>query len=758
MGIGGMDRKGITILAALLLIMQMLLPACEQGQGQEGDAGLALARGNEIPSAMHWGGERRISLNGKWKFQIDPDGIGTSQGWFAPDLDDRAWSEIEVPGNWNFLFRDSPIPQDDHDYDGSAWYRTAFTPAPQLQGLYIKLHFGAVCYKTKIWLNGKLLGEHEGDFLPFEFDVSSQLVFGERNVLALRIETINAQSINAVPPAVGRYDYWIYSGIHREAYLECTPKIHVFDIFAHGEPQGGKGAIGVEARILNAHDRRAQVHIGVSILKRGADQALVVDAKTCDIPARSIGLTSFALLLEDPRLWSPETPDLYDCRVEIKNASTFSSGIPSPQETQAYDPDQEIPPHATMTLLPTENLDAAQVSFGIRKIEVRGEKILLNGQPIVFKGINRHDEYPMLGRVMPDAVYREDLTLMKKAHMNTLRTAHYPNDPRIYQLADELGLFVLEEIPCTGLRAGEMKTESIKELALDYAQRMVYRDRNHPSIVIWSAGNEAVPFGNSRFNSNIYRAMKAIDPTRLVSYDRILYDLFARDVESDLIILNLYWGWYVGKVQDTSWFLDLAHLLFPCKPILLGEFGADAIKGQRFLSAPETSPHYTEDYQSYLLKETWGIVQSKPYMSGGLIWIFADFLSPKRKYLSSSQFRPNTVLNPVPYHNLKGVVDQDRIPKNSYLTVMGMFGDLPLHHLTVIVVDAGGSPIPDATIDIFLPDGTRAGVQQANEAGQTVLWYIPALEYIIRATAGDASATATVHLDSDQTVAVRMPG
>ncbi len=168
------------------------------------------------------------------------------------------------------------------------------------------------------------------------------------------------------------------------------------------------------------------------------------------------------------------------------------------------------------------------------------------------------------------------------------------------------------------------------------------------------------------------------------------------------------------------------------------------------------SPHYTEDYQAYHLLETWAITLSKEYMSGGLIWVFADFISPTRKYLRSSQFPPNRIENPIPYYNVKGIVDRYRRPKNAYLTVMGMFGDLPLHDLTIEVRDSSDTPVSNATVNLYLEDGNLVADQETDSLGHTILWNIPEMNYTLEARTGSASGKTTLFLNEDRTVRMQV--
>jgi beta-glucuronidase len=696
------------------------------------------------------GGFQRLNLNGTWKFRIDPNAVGIAGQWQKPELDDVGWDDIEVPGTWNYHFRESDIPEDDHDYDRPAWYRLRFTAPEDVAGLVAVLHFEAVGYKARVWLNGAELGIHEGDFLPFEFQIEDALEVGGENVLAVYVETLNADSTETVPTTPGRYDYWIYSGIHRGVWIEFTRPVFVYDLFAHGEPDdNGVGVVEVEATVLNAGPWETWGTARVEVAVADEAEAATTVERSIRLGPKALTSLTIRMTVANPQLWSPDSPNLYRCRVTLSQAGDGEDADSTP-----WDPTGTLPPHATLTHESTSYFDVAFSQFGIRRIETQGSLILLNGQPIHFRGFNRHDEYPGMGRTMPDSVYEDDLDLMKTAGANAIRTAHYPNDPRIHDLTDEKGFLVIEEIPATSLNFREMKSERVRDLSVDYLRRMVARDRNHPSIVIWSVGNEPYLFGDSNFNAVLYAEAREMDSTRLVGYARSQADLIARDIASDVIMLNQYWGWYIGAVDDMSWFLDLAAALFPDKPILLSEFGADAIKDNRTLEDPATSAHFTEDYQTWHLARTWEIAESKDYMSGGFLWVFADFASPTREYLRSEQFPDGTVENPIPYYNLKGVVDRYRTPKNAYLTVRGMFTSLPMYDLTVDVRTVEDEPAAGAVIRIYLSDASLVGEQKANENGETVLWFIPGDEYRIEAELNGAQGAKEITLSSDSTVEV----
>jgi hypothetical protein len=316
----------------------------------------------------------------------------------------------------------------------------------------------------------------------------------------------------------------------------------------------------------------------------------------------------------------------------------------------------------------------------------------------------------------------------------------------------------IEEIPATSLSFSEMGQPEVRDLCLADARVMVIRDRNHRSIPIWSAADEPFPIGNSRFIRLIYSEMKRLDPTRLVAYARVTLDLAARGPGADLLLLDPYWGWYMGSVKDLGPFLEMTHLLFPGKPVVLGEFGAGAIPGLRSVSwEPGLSPQFTEDYEAYLLTETWRISRSKDFVNGGMIWVWADFLSPTRKHLRSSEIpERERVPNPLPYHNMKGLVTEDRSPKNAYLVVMGMLGDMGVGNLFVWVTDQRRVPAAGAAIHLFLEDWTRIGHELTDADGKTVLWYVPQNTYRIHASAGGSEGEVVATVSGNTEVLVQL--
>ena len=722
----------------LAIAILALLVGCGDGGGGAGPA----------PTPPLAPGATRLSLDGRWRFRTDPDDVGLAQRWFDPATLAGDWRDAPVPGNWNFLFRDSPYPETDHDYEGVAWYRRRVAVPADFGTPLTALHFEAVHYRATVWVNGVEVGDHEGDFVPFELDVTAALRPGATNDIAVRVESLTAGSQNTIPPARGRYDYWIYPGIHRSVWLESAGGL--YDLFVHAEPNADGTAVADATITLLNPDRRDRVAAVLFEVRRVGDDSRPEGVISSTLaPAMSwVTLRLSPSITRAPQPWSPARPILYEARSRV--FFTDEPGVLAPGAVVTpYDPAQPLPPRATLAF----DDGALTARFGIRRVETDGERILLNGEPIVFKGVNRHDEYPLLGRVLPDDLYESDLEAMKAVGINAIRTAHYPNDPRLYDLADRMGFLVIEEAPVTGLERADFANPRIRQLAREQAVAMVRRDRNHPSIVIWSVGNEPFPTGSADFNSRLYEAVRVEDPTRLVSYARGQIDNVNPDPDSDLIMLNPYWGWYTGAIDGLDRFLEQTRQKFPGKPIILTEFGADAVPGRRTNADPATSPHFSEDFQAYYLSETWRIVRSKPWVSGGFVWAFADFLSPTRKYLRSLQFAPPSSLNPVPFHNLKGILTNDRRPKNAYLTVRGMYGDEAPVDLAFEVVDTAGAGVAGAEVILRGPGGERPLAAGSTDAqGRLVLWRIPAGSYRVEVTNGRAGSTRSIDVESSQTV------
>jgi len=540
-----------------------------------------------------------LDLSGAWTWSIDPyhDGLGGFHGEPAGEghrrWDDRDVEEVarqnplalfenDMRHSPTTLLPSSWITQDPtlRHYDKLIWYQRAFT-VRRHAGARAFLRFGAVDYVAHVYLNGHYVGRHEGGFTPFAFEVTGLLREGENRITIGADAERNAAT---VPPTVT--DWETYGGVTRPVLLIQTPQTYVDDAWLR-LTRDGRIAATVRLDGPNAAGRPVRVEIAalhfVMTGITGPDGSW-----TATVPAPR-GL----------RLWSPESPTLYDVR--------FVAGD-----------------------------DALPDRIGLRTIEVRGEDIILNGRPIFLRGICMHEEE--LGenpsRTITPAAARALLTEARDGlHANFVRLAHYPHSEVTTRMADELGLLVWSEIPVYWL------VDFARAETLATARRMlaenIARDRNRASIILWSVGNET-PQGEARlaFLRTLVRDVRALDDSRLVT--AALLSSRAGNVQTiddpltadlDVMAVNTYNGWYTGDRLA-----DLASISWRSavrKPLIFSEFGAEALAGFHDLSA---SPRkFSEEFQAEYYRQTLAMADRIPFLRGMSPWILKDFRSPRRQ-------------------------------------------------------------------------------------------------------------------------------
>ncbi len=557
-----------------------------------------------------------IDLSGFWDLRFDPEGQGDRAGWAEGFASGRP---VAVPASWNDQFEDG------RDYLGPTWYQTHFDlpwgldPAHQ----HIVLRFGSVNYMAEVWLNGVRLGQHEGGHLPFEFDVTSY-VRREDNRLVVRVEGELAPDRvppGAVPPdpqhmfvdqrenwPPASFDFFPFCGIHRPVLIHATPPGGIADLSVTTDLVGDAGQVHV--RVTRPADDTALARL--TLTGHGAN--ITTEAS---IQAEA----DVAIPVPQAALWAPGSPHLYDLTVELVRQGAM--------------------------------FDRYRLPIGIRTIQVEGDALLLNGKPIYLKGFGRHEDFPITGRGLVPAVVVKDYALMDWMGANSFRTTHYPYSEQMMDLADRLGFMVIDETPAVGLFFASEGLERRLQLCRQYTRELIDRDKNHPSVILWSLANE--PHSNhpaaKAFFRDLYDLAKTLDPSRpvtLVSYLSLLEESFEF---CDVLALNRYYGWYVdsGRIESgcvmLSKELDALHDKFP-KPLILTEFGADTIAGHH-AQPPEM---FSEEYQAELLEQHLQVLRSKPYVVGEHIWNLCDF-------------KTSQAVRRMGGMNLKGVFTRDRRPK-----------------------------------------------------------------------------------------------
>lgn len=554
-------------------------------------------------------------LSGIWKFQFDPNNQGLNENWI--NHFPKSHRFIAVPASWNDQFEDF------RDYVDIAWYKTQFHLPWGYKQKKILLRFGSIHYFAQVWLNGSLVGHHEGGNLPFQFDVTS-LVRESQNNLVLRVDgALSALSVppgNVTPhpldtfqnntyPSVN-FDFFPFCGVQRPVFLLAVPEHGFIDITITSKllPQDN-AQVQLQIQLDSTIATQLDVHL--------SDLEKEIRTNIFQLPSS----TEMVIEVPNAKLWSPESPFLYQLDLRLKqDAITF---------------------------------DHIQLPVGIREIRANSNGLFLNNQRITLKGFGRHEDFPILGRGSNPAVLIKDLSLMKWVGANSFRTSHYPYSEDTMALADKMGFLVIDETPSVGLFFEETGLAARFKLSLDFIKDLIERDKNHPCVFCWSIANEphsARPNALHYLKEMIAFA-KQLDSTRLVSFASFRnYDEEALHF-CDLICLNRYLGWYsypgclseasVNLSQD----LDSIFKKFQ-KPILLTEFGADALAGHH-AQPPEM---FSEEYQSLLIAAYLDLLNTKQYIIGQHIWTLCDFKTAQ-------------AIHRIGGLNLKGVFTRDRRPK-----------------------------------------------------------------------------------------------
>jgi len=513
------------------------------------------------------------SLNGRWKFHWVATPDERPRDFFQPAFDDRGWAEIPVPSNWELEGYGVPIyinagypftkdpPRIAHDNNPVGSYRTRFTVPEDWSGRRVFVHFGAVSSAFYLWVNGEMVGYSQGSKTPAEFDVTAYVRPGE-NLLAAEVYRWSDGSY------LEDQDFWRLSGIQRDVFLFATPDVHVRDVFAVArlDDEYRDGLLTVEARVRN-HREAAASGLRLSVELLDAEGRAVLPggslARQIAVPASGELSYAFDARVATPRPWTAETPTLYTLLVTLADAAG-------------------------------RVLEVESFRVGFRTVEIKGGRLLVNGRTITIKGVNRHEHDPDTGHVVSEASMRHDIELMKRFNLNAVRTSHYPDDERWYDLADEYGLYLVDEANIESHGMGYRLDRTLGNdpvwlgQHLDRTERMVERDKNHPSVIIWSLGNEA---GNGTNFYATYGWIKSRDRSRPVQYERAL-----REWNTDL---------YVPMYPTFERLIDYAEHNDD-RPLIMCEYA-------------HAMGNSVGNFQDY-----WNVIRKYDVLQGGFIWDWVD--------------------------------------------------------------------------------------------------------------------------------------
>lgn len=546
------------------------------------------------------------NLSGFWDFHFATDNDCWPEGF-------SGGKPIAVPGSWNEMFAEG------RDNLGPAWYQTRFDRPWGWENERVFVRFGSVNYLAEVWLNGVRLGAHEGGHLPFTFDITDR-IHPENNLLVVRVD--GRLDRNHVPPGVigleaqdhfgnlqnppTSFDFFPFTGIHRPVLLYTTPRTAIEDITVVTEIDGATGVVRVQVATRGDVDR---LHVTL----RGHGVALVGEAEAIK--------GEVVLEVPDAALWAIGAPNLYDVTVTLAQDGAVQ--------------------------------DSYTLPIGIRTIAVDGDRLLLNGESIYLTGFGRHEDFAVVGRGYLPSVIIKDYELLQWIGANSFRTTHYPYSEQMMQLADRLGFLIINETPAVGLHFQQEGLEQRLALCRQQITELIMRDKNHPSVIMWSLANEPHSYrpGHHEFFRELYDLAKALDPTRPVTLVSLVGEGETAFEFLDVVCVNRYRGWYdlPGEldlgVTALSEELDAIHTRYP-KPLIMTEFGADTWAGMHS-QPPEM---FTEEYQAEMLEKYIAVLRSKPYVVGEHVWNMCDFKTGQ----SVRRFGGL---------NLKGVFTRDRRPK-----------------------------------------------------------------------------------------------
>ncbi len=586
----------------------------------------------KTPSDVYGGFYRPLN-DGNWKFHWVGRPADRPVDFYKPDYDVSAWASIPVPSVWELHGYGIPIytnirypfpanpPYIPHDYNPVGSYRTEFSVPPAWNGRQTFIHFGGVYSAFYLWINGQMVGYSEDSKTPAEFNITKYLREG-RNLLAAEVYRWSDGSY------LEDQDMFRYSGIFRDVYLYSTPAVHIRDFFVRPDlDQAYKdGVLKVTAKVRNLS---AQAAAGYQV------ELALFDAEGMPVPiaAGKAGGASKPIRLAGGRFAQPLAPG-------AEASIDLSAPIASPHKWSAEDPYLYS---ALLTLKDRagKTVEVTGALVGFRKIELKNARLYVNGVAIKIKGVNRHEHDPDTGRAIGAERMLQDIQLMKRFNINAVRTSHYPNHETWYALCDRYGLYVIDEanVESHGMGYSLDKTLGNKpewELAhVDRTVRMVERDKNHPSVIFWSLGNEAGSGVNFEASA---RAVRQIDPTRPIHYERM------------------------NSVADVD------STMYPSVEGLEKEGKRDS-----------TKPFFVCEYAHAMgnavgnLKEYWDVFEAHDRLIGGCIWDWVD--QGLRKYTDEPPDHQGLVPDVTPGVPLGG---PGRVyPRNWYYAYGGDYDDKP---------------------------------------------------------------------------------
>ncbi|MCA9735211.1 MAG: beta galactosidase jelly roll domain-containing protein [Deferribacteres bacterium] len=590
----------------------------------------------------------RFTINDNWRFFFSDSILALSE------LPAKGWQQINLPHTWNI----NDTPTDTSTYRrGIGWYKKQLRLPSSTDGKRIFLHFEGANQISDVYVNEKKVGSHIGGYTAFIFDVSDFINRDDRaNTITVRVD--NRFNKN-VPPLSA--DFTFYGGIYRDVWLTATNSVH-FSLEDYGSNgiyistpyvSAEKAQIVIESILRNQSNQNENLTIKHTVYSPSGEIKTMQEINVHVKAYEQNSLKTKSITLDDPKLWSPDNPNLYSVQSEI-----FAEG---------------------------KLIDRVFNPLGLRWFTMHADSgFFLNGKHLKLVGTNRHQDYKGLGNALPDRLHYNDLKMIKDAGFNFVRLAHYPQDPAVLEAADKLGLIIWEEIPIVNYVT---QSQMFADNSATMLKEMLHQHYNHPSIVFWGFMNEIFLHdadGNRNREMNLpdeylewipelagtlNSVIKKFDPARktvMAAHHSDLYDKTGLTGITDAMGFNLYQGWYSSKFEHFGEFIDSMHKNHPDRNIIISEYGAGSDerihsnKPVRF----DFSSEYQQNYHESYLKQ----IQERDYLIATAVWAQNDFGSDRRIDTKAKL-------------NQKGLQYYDRRPKDIYYYYQAALRDKPVVHI-----------------------------------------------------------------------------
>ena len=589
---------------------------------------------------------RVVSLDGMWRFAFDPQGQGVDKGWTMALPESIT---MPVPASFCDFFTD----KDSREYCGDFWYETDFFVPGEWEGKDIAVRFGSVTHHARIFVNGVEVTAHEGGFLPFDAAVTDIVRYNQHNHLAvLANNELNETMLpagrtttlsNGKKMATPYFDFYNYAGIHRPVKLMALPKERVLDFSVVHSLSGTAADVAYTVATNGDHAVCVDVY-------DGAEKVAHADGK------------SGTLHIENVKLWNVHAAYLYNFVIRITDGETV--------------------------------VDEYREKIGIRTFEIKDGNFLLNGKAVYLRGFGKHEDADLRGRGLDLATVKRDYELMKWIGANCFRTSHYPYAEELYQMADEEGFLIIDEVPAVGFmestmnflsasqgngkKVGWFEKETTPQLLENHKAAlidMINRDKNHASVIAWSILNEpqCTSEGTEAYFKTLFDLAHEIDPQkRPRTYAIVMMSLPNNSKGqqfADFISLNRYYGWYVmggmNIVDAEAAFrreMDSWSMALHGRPMIFTEYGADTMPSEHKLP----SVMWSQEYQNEYLDMNHAVFDSYDFVKGELVWNFADFQT------TEGIMRVNG--------NKKGIFTRQRQPKDAAFHFRARWTSLPVDY------------------------------------------------------------------------------